>query len=287
MISSSCSLLRNCLSARAVFAIASLFMLFVLISPSAAAQEGLPAAIVSFYTDAYAVNFNQLEAGQARGTFTWRTIGITSAYRLALDVYVANQWLPVQEGTFLPANGVVTTALRHPLNFGMPTYRLSIQDGRGRILDQQIITIPYTLTQGVTPVVQSFTTGTASVDPRALIEKRARVDVSWQVNNRPPGSNLVFEQIFDDGSSVSVELPRTNLWVASTGSGVVAPIAPPVGLFVKLRLRVVDMTSGNAYVESELAIPIIEATPTPTATITPTATRTPTATITPRATATP
>jgi hypothetical protein len=249
---------------------------------------GLPPSIVSFYTDAFAVNFNQLEAGQAQATFTWRTIGLASPYRLALDVYVANQWLAVQDaGSFLPASGSVTTMLRHPLNFGMPTYRLSIQDGRGRIFDQQIITIPYTLTQGVSPVVQSFTTGTASVDPRALIEKTARVDVSWQVNNRPSGSNLVFEQIFDDGSSVSVELPRTNLWVSSSGSGVVAPIAPPVGLFVKLRLRVVDMTSGNAYVESELAIPIIEATPTPTATLTPTATRTPTATITPRASATP
>ncbi len=51
------------------------------------------------------------------------------------------------------------------------------------------------------------------MDANALAQGVAQVQVTWTIINRTPSSNLVFEQIFSDGSAVSVELPRDNLWI--------------------------------------------------------------------------
>lgn len=270
-----------------LFALGLMLLLFN-IRPLVAQTTELPPAIVSFFSDTFAANFNDVEAGRVQTTFTWRTVNLSANYRLVLETYVANQWLSVSEG--MSANNSLTTTLRHPLNFGPPTYRLSIVNGRRQVIDQNIIAIPYTVAEPA-PFVQSFTTTTVSVDPTDLSLRTARINISWDVMNRPPGSNIIFEQLYEDGTSVSVELPRPVLWISSSGQGVVAPVIPPVGTFVRLRMRVVNMSNGEVYVESEVAVPIIKSTPTPsptsTSTLTPTPTTTPTSTWTPLITPTP
>src|SRR5262249_16704926 len=72
---------------------------------------------------------------------------------------------------------------------------------------------------GSAPKIAFFTTTTAVVDLATLTNKTARVPVSWSVDNRPNGSNLVFEQILGNNSSVNVELPRQNPYVSSSGNG--------------------------------------------------------------------
>ena len=66
-------------------------------------------------------------------------------------------------------------------------------------------------------MIESFTANTLAVEANALSQGAARVTVAWEVSDRLPASNLVFEQVFADESVASVELPRSNRWIPSTG----------------------------------------------------------------------
>src|SRR5690606_5442300 len=89
----------------------------------------------------------------------------------------------------------------------------------------------------------------------ALAAGNARVTVDWNITNRPPTANPVFEQLLPGGEAVNVELPREFLWVPSSGSGPVAPVAPETGNTIDLRMRVVDMVNGTVYAEDTVSIP--------------------------------
>ena len=111
-----------------------------------------------------------------------------------------------------------------------------------------------------TPTIRTFTTGAASVALPDLNNRTARVPVSWTVDNRPPNSNLAFEQVLADGTAVNVELPRTVPIIPSSGNGVVAPV-PPGGNAqeIKLRLRLVNLSSNQTLVQNEITLPILNA----------------------------
>ena len=81
--------------------------------------------------------------------------------------------------------------------------------------------------------------------------------VLWAVVNRPPNSNLIFDQILDGGRAVPVELPRAAFWIASEGTGTVAPVPPESGTLVRLRLRLVDVISGDVLDEADLFLPVV------------------------------
>src|SRR5690606_8817271 len=59
-----------------------------------------------------------------------------------------------------------------------------------------------------------------------LVAGTVELPVRWEVINRSPTMNLVFEQILPDGSIINVELPRSNPWVNSNEVGLVAPVNP-------------------------------------------------------------
>jgi hypothetical protein len=62
--------------------------------------------------------------------------------------------------------------------------------------------------------------------------------------------------VLADGSAVSVELPRLNLWIPSQAQGPVAPIYEEGADKVTLRLRVMDMVAMSVLAEQSLDIPI-------------------------------
>jgi len=111
-----------------------------------------------------------------------------------------------------------------------------------------------------------------SIDAAALASGTALIQVAWQVTGRAPGSNLVFEQVFEDGTFQSIELPRQYLWVPSAGQGPVAPVVPLApGSPVRLRLRVIDLVSGNAYAEQTITVNVVGFAARPPAISTPVA----------------
>ncbi len=111
-----------------------------------------------------------------------------------------------------------------------------------------------------TPAIISFTTTALSIDRAALTNRTGRVPVSWEVINRPNTANLVFEQVLENGTSVNVELPRQNPYVASSGSGVVSPVPPQNASTNKitLRLRLFDVANGTVYAEKQIELAITE-----------------------------
>lgn len=117
-----------------------------------------------------------------------------------------------------------------------------------------------------TPTIQSFTVGVTGIERVALGTERALLPVSWNVTNRPPRTNLLFEQVLNDGSGVSIELPRAERIVPSTGNGMVKAIDPAAGTTITsitIRLRLVNLDDQTTLALQEVSIPIIAATPVP------------------------
>jgi hypothetical protein len=166
-------------------------------------------------------------------------------------------------------------SIRHPLNFNPPSYRLLVLDEQFQVYSEAVLTIPYDTTGLVfEPAIASFRTTQTSLVANDLAYGQPNVEVSWEVTDRTPSSNLVFEQVMADGSSVSVELPRRNLWITSTGTGAVRPVLPTSGNVIALRLRLVDLVSGDVLDEAgqQLSVTgtVSTATPRPAATQAPT-----------------
>jgi hypothetical protein len=217
-------------------------------------------SIITFDSSLKSITLADAEAGETVTTVSWHTAGLTDEYRLRLHTYILDHWEPVFPADSVPleADGTREVTVQHPLDFGPPTFLLSILHTQtNNIVDQRILTIPYDLSSvGTGPVIDTFQTDLESLDAAALENKTAQVLVSWSVSNRAPTSNLVVEQVLADGSAVSVELPRLNLWVPSMAQGPVAPVYEEGAATVTLRLRVVDMVTLSALAEKTLDLPV-------------------------------
>lgn len=228
-----------------------------------AAAAPPPPTIILFASSLQEVSLADLEAGTATTTFTWYTVGLTAEHRLTLHYYLQNHWEPVFDAASVPLEpyGSREVTLQQPLNFGSPTYLLSIVDAQSRIVEQRVLVIPFAETPGVEPVIESLTADQTSLDAAAVASGAALVVLTWDVSGRLPNSNLVFEQVFSDGSSVSVELPRSVLWVSSAGSGPVLPVYREGETQITLRLSVADLVTTNVYVAEEITLALTGASP--------------------------
>lgn len=220
--------------------------------------DPLPPAILSFTSDARTITVEAIESGAAQIALSWQTVGLTDDFSLRLFALVVSDWAPLTDQN-LPPVGSARLVVQPSLDFAPPTYRLAIFDRQGRLISQQIVTLPYDTTSPLpTPQIVSFEATVGGVDFVDLGQNRARIPVIWRVRGRVPTSNLVFEQLLPDGRAVSVELPRLNRWIPSSGEGVVAPILPDnEALNIQLRLRVVDLADGTVYAEQVITLPII------------------------------
>src|SRR5690606_39877821 len=114
------------------------------------------------------------------------------------------------------------------------TLRVSMFDlVNGRVYDLRELTIPVlpegttpTPTPTATPMIRFYRVNAENVSSAELAAGTARITVSWEVANRPPNSNLFFEQILSDGRVVTIELPRPDPIVNSSGDGLSAPVPP-------------------------------------------------------------
>lgn len=114
-----------------------------------------------------------------------------------------------------------------------------------------------------TPRITSFISSADYVNAEALIGRRARVPVQWTTENRSITTNLAFEQVFPDGTTINVELPRLFPWVNSNGDGMTAPtLAYTFDDPIQLRVRLYNFLTGETIDQKDLVLPIKQVTDT-------------------------
>lgn len=233
--------------------------------------------IIQFTSDIPSISVEAAESQSVLATLMWHTVGVTGDHLLILEVFRGNDWQRLLTG--VPASGSQAVRVEHPQSFSPPAYRLSILDAttQYRLIDRRTVVIEY-FYSGALPSIVTFVAANQIVDINAIAQNRARVQVAWQVSNRPPTANLVFEQVFPDGRTLPVETPRASLWLPSGGSGMVQPFMPEGEEDnITLRLRLVDLRDGRVYAERllEVAVGGMFGTITPTFTPSPTFTPNP------------
>lgn len=231
-----------------------LVCLLVSVGGVLAQDSDLPPAILSFTADVPSVSLDAVEAGTASVNLSWQTINVSGTQGLHLYAYQLRTWQPVAPETPLLPEGLQQTDVTLPLNFGAPLFRLTIEDAGGQVLDERLLEIPYAATEG-TPEITQFSANVDGINRGDLV-RGARVGVAWRISTRPVNSNVRFEQVLDDGSTVSIELPRGTLWIPSNAdNGVVAPVLTN-GASIRVRMSLIDLVSGNVYAQSEIDIPV-------------------------------
>ncbi len=233
----------------------------------------LPEAPVvrTFTTTAGSVLLSALQNRSARIPVSWvvdnRFDGTNLIFEQVLeDNSVVNIELP-RPNPIIPSegNGVVAPIVPKNTTTTSITLRLRIIDlGNQGTLTQKDITLPIQFSQAA-PVIRTFATSAQNVSRQDLTARTARLPVSWTVDNRPDNSNVVFEQVLENNTAVNVELPRPNPIVPSSGTGVVAPVAPTQAsaTSITLRLRVIDLSTQNTLTQQTFTVAIIDAnTPT-------------------------
>lgn len=272
--------MRNLRPVMYLFFLAALLVIF---SPalSSRAQDSTPPAILAFSADRTEISLAEVEAGDQSITFTYQTVGMTEGYTLALQEFQINQWVTLTDDPEeLPApKGEITANIRHSLDFGAPRYRLLIVRAGTNIVGERTWLLTYTEPDEPAdpPTIATFTAATTSLSANALAYENATITVSWQIDNRLPSVNPVFEQLLEDGTAVVVELPRFNRWIPSSGTGPLAPVLPENARRFELQLSLVDLATGTLYDSQQIEITVTGtlATPTPAPTARPRATAAP------------
>jgi hypothetical protein len=154
--------------------------------------------------------------------------------------------------------------------------RLATFTGPANTLAQRELIIPLAGESNVTPTPRRFDVFTPSnlvIENSQIAGGSVIIPVSWNVTQRPTNSNLVFEQVFPNGSFVNAELPRPDPIVPSAGTGAVLLRDPGASVTeVRVRVRLIQLNSSQVFDQRELVIPIAGrgpvAAPTTAATVT-------------------
>jgi hypothetical protein len=242
--------------------------------PGAQAQADYGPTILLFTCDRTEVTLDELESGEGTATLAWHIAHIADGQRVALHTYQGRAWVPIATPDPLPPVGELTVPLAAPGNFGPLTFRVSVMDRTDAILDERAVIVPFDAPwlDALEPAIESFTTPAHSLSAAVLAAGGARVEVTWAVRDRHPLTAITFSQVFADGATQNIELPRAHLWIPSRGTGVVAPVLPPAGNEARLRLALVHVISGEVLDEALIVLPVLGTamppTPAPTGAIT-------------------
>ncbi|GIV81752.1 MAG: hypothetical protein KatS3mg051_1106 [Anaerolineae bacterium] len=163
----------------------------------AQAQDGFGPTIFIFDCDVSTVTLPELESGDLTATLSWHIAHVREGMRVALHTYQGHAWQPVETPDPLPPVGSLSVPLTAPMNFGPPTLRLSVLDRGGATLDERTLIIPYDpdWLAALQPAIVTFSTPTQSLPAAVLATGQARLEVSWEVRDRPPLTALVFDQV--------------------------------------------------------------------------------------------
>lgn len=267
-----------------------------------------PPTIIRFASDPATTTVDAAESGETEITLSWATVGMQADQHLEISYWRLNQWLPAiapDPSTALPNSGEVTVTLYHTLEFEPPTYRLAMVDANNQPVDEWILNIAYDLTPNdegetegdATPIppvipeveIEFFNPVQTTIDVAALAtngtlafgDTTLPVEMTWNINNRLPESNLIFEQLLEDGGVIRADTYRPNLWVPSDGTGVLRPLIPSADGPINLRVRVVDLIGGETLAQMDAVVNITGTGNRPVPSVTPLPTTRPSSSTTP------
>lgn len=231
-----------------------LLMLGLLLGVVAISAQARPTVVIFEASDTEEMTMDAIDAGEAEITLSWFIANVGNNQAVRLDAYRLNGWERVFQATdVLLADDERTITVQPTLNFNPPTYRLSVVDVNQQIITERILTIPYAVPEAEPRISVFEGVGVRNFTEANLTQGNARVDVRWDVTNRVPGSNLIFDQVLPDNTSITVELPRENLWVSSSGQGVIAPRASADGQ-IRIRLSLVDVRTNVPYDQAFITV---------------------------------
>ncbi|MEP6988195.1 MAG: hypothetical protein ABI970_21505, partial [Chloroflexota bacterium] len=221
--------------------------------------------IKSFTTSAQGVTSTALLNKTARVGVAWAVDNRPNTANLVFeqvfeDNTSANIELPRQNPT-VPSSGSGVVAPNAPKSNTTTTItiRVRLLAADKTELAQQSITLPI-INDPNAPAISSFnaTVPSDGIDAAALYAGTFQAPVTWSTINRPANSNLIFEQVLEDGSAVNIELPRSNPIIPSTGTGSVLLKAPQKSgaASVKLRLRLVNLSANTTITQVDIIKPI-------------------------------
>lgn len=240
------------------------FLILAVLLSGTQASAQLPPTIVFFTADTpSSLTASDAENGQLQITLRWKTVNAGSDLQARLETLIVNTWQPLTrpDGTPFSPTDSFATLYQHPFNFAPPTYHLTIVDTAGNVIAQQFLTVPYTFDpNSPPPQIVAFSSDRQTIEIGEIQSGQARLNVNWEIAGRWPHSNLVFQQILDDGNRVSIELPREHLWIPSRGQGVVAPVPPGLSSLVQIQLRVVDVRDDAVLDEATILLNITNST---------------------------
>lgn len=246
---------------------AILSLTFLLVPALAQAQTG--PRIVDFHATIADVDRSALAERRARVPVTWevanRAIWMALEFDQVLpDGMLINVELPRSSPWVNSSGSGLAAPILPSPDATAITLRLTMRNLiSGVVHDVRDFTLPIreggggSTIGGLRPTITRFGTSLASIRALDLQAGTLLVPVTWTTARRPLSANLVFEQVLPDGSSVNVELPRSNPWVNSSGSGQVKPLLPADGVSpVMLRLRLVEILSRRILDQRFLSIPV-------------------------------
>jgi LysM repeat protein len=118
------------------------------------------------------------------------------------------------------------------------------------------------------PVYQTsltFSTISPTISRSYLQTSNPIFNVSWTITDRPPNSNLRFEQLLPNGTFINVELPRNEPYVASEGNGFVRLYNPGNVNQIVLYMTLYNTVNGVTLAYREMVIQILDLPPSPVA----------------------
>lgn len=213
--------------------------------------------IEQFTVDRSDLDYEAVERGYEAANFSWRVSGLRPGDRLQMHALVGDTWVLI--GSDFESARTDRLVIAHPLDFILPTYRLSVVDGAGSRVVERILSVGYAPHPPAPPRISLFNVN--AVRPEAIADGAVMLPVSWIIEGRWQDSNPVFEQVLPSGRAVNIELPRADAWLPARGTGMVQPRPRPRGEALRLRLRVVERQSGQTLTRHDLALPAPELPP--------------------------
>lgn len=211
---------------------------------------GIPTITSFFATVNGAVSQQALNDGSARIPVSWTSINRPVTANLVFEQILADgrvinvelprdfQWVNSSDsGLVAPqAPGGNATSI---------TLRVRLIDLLfNRTYDQRYLSVPIGTTQP--PRIDRFLTTTTSITRAALDSASGvTIDVQWNVANRPPNTNLVFEQILPDGRVRNAELPRDVFIVPSSGVGAVRLLSVGNASYARVQMRLYNLSNNG------------------------------------------
>lgn len=168
---------------------------------------------------------------------------------------VSYGWGMAMRLQFVSGSGGIVSMIYVP--FSTRKYTFTIEGAEGLAIPVIAAAQPLNTGSSRNARIFYFVSREGSVPVSTLSMGVARMQVAWELFNRPAGTNLVFEQVLADGRQVNVELPRVDPIVPSKGVGVVAPMWEGSSKSeVLLQLRLVVVATGETLETTLLRVPI-------------------------------